>query len=162
MAVRSELQIQPGEQRRPARLGLLLAGRLGLAAAWTLTLTIILVQSSAQPLVGPAAPPGQPDLLREVQLTGGHVIAFAGLVLWWWWALILKLPPQRALFVAVGFALIFGTLTEFAQWFVVDRGPSLFDLAVNWSATILMASLISTRWRAYYQRTLPFQNMLNG
>ena len=69
------------------------------------------------------------------------------LVMLWWWALSTSLAEPRALFVAVGFALIFGVMTEVAQSAVPDREVSLFDLAVNWSVTIIAAVLISSRWR---------------
>ena len=121
--------------------------RIALAFGWTILVTIMLVQSSGQPMVGPPAPPGQPSLTRELELTAGHVVTFFVLVVLWWWALSSSLTEPRALFVAVGFALIFGILTEFAQSAVPDRQVSLFDLAVNWSVTIMAAVAISSRWR---------------
>jgi VanZ family protein len=121
--------------------------RYALAFAWTLLVTVMLVQSSSQPVVGPPAPPGAPDLTREIELTIGHIITFFVLVVLWWWALEPRLKGPRALFVAVGFALIFGVITELAQSIVPDREASLFDLAVNWTVTIAAATLISARWR---------------
>jgi VanZ family protein len=121
--------------------------RLCLAFAWTILLTVLLTQSSGHPVVGPPAPPGAPNLLREIELTCGHIVGFFGLVMLWWWALSLSLAEPRALFVAVGFALIFGVMTEVAQSAVPDREVSLFDLAVNWSVTIIAAVFISSRWR---------------
>lgn len=140
----------------PFQIGL--TARVGLALAWTILVTVMLVQSSGKPYVGPPAPPGEPDLWREIQLTSGHVVVFVVLVVLWWWALSSKLPQPRALFVAVGFALIFGCISEIAQTAVGDRQASFFDMAVNWSVTIMTATVISTRWRAQYQHTLPFQN----
>ncbi len=121
--------------------------RLGLAFAWTMLVTVLLVQSSGHPVIGPPAPPGAPSLTRELELTCGHIVTFFGLVALWWWALAASLTEPRALFVAVGFALIFGVLTEVAQSAVPDRAVSLFDLAVNWSVTIITAVVISSRWR---------------
>ncbi len=121
--------------------------RLCLAFAWTMLVTVLLVQSSGHPMIGPPAPPGTPSLTRELELTAGHVITFFVLVVLWWWALSTALAEPRALFVAVGFALIFGLLTEVAQSAVPDREVSLFDLAVNWSVTIIAAVVISSRWR---------------
>ena len=121
--------------------------RLALAFAWTILVTVMLVQSSGHPMVGPPAPPGEPSLTRELELTAGHVVTFFVLVVLWWWSLSSSLSEPRALFVAVGFALIFGILTEVAQSAVPDRQVSLFDLAVNWSVTIMAAVAISNRWR---------------
>jgi VanZ family protein len=121
--------------------------RWALALGFTLLSTVMLVQSSARPIVGPPAPPGPPDLQREILLTLGHVVVFFILVVLWWWALRPGRPSARALFVAVGFALIFGVLTELAQTLLPDRQASLFDLAVNWSVTIGTASLIADRMR---------------
>jgi hypothetical protein len=82
--------------------------RRGLALCFTVLTTVLLVQSSSHPIVGPPAPPGAPDLKREIVLTIGHIVAFASLVVLWWSALLPDLPSRRALFVAVGFALIYG------------------------------------------------------
>lgn len=132
-----------------ARLGILKStpARWLYALAFTLLVTVLLVQSSSQPLVGPPAPPGPPDLKREIELTLGHVGAFSGLVVLWWWALLAVLPPPRALFVTVGFAVIFGFMTEMAQTLVADRQASLFDLAVNWTVSVFVTSFILERWR---------------
>lgn len=118
-----------------------------LAGGWTLLVTVTLVQSSSQPVVGPPAPPGAPDLEREILLTLGHIVAFSVLTALWWWALIPRRPEPRALFVAVGFALILGFITEIAQTFVADRGASFYDVMVNWTVTIATATAISSRWR---------------
>jgi VanZ family protein len=48
--------------------------------------------------------------------------------------------------VAVGFALIYGIITEVAQSFVPDRQVSLFDLGVNWSTTLLTAFALNRRY----------------
>ena len=137
-----------------ARLGIFKStpARWLLALAYTLFVTVMLVQSSSQPLVGPPAPPGAPDFWREIELTLGHVCAFAGLVVLLWWALLALLPTPRALFVTVAFAVIFGVMTELAQTLVADRQASLFDLAVNWTVTVFVASFILERWRARQPR----------
>lgn len=121
--------------------------RHALALGFTLFTTVLLVQSSSKPMVGPPAPPGAPDLKREIELTIGHIVAFGTLVSLWWWALLPDFPSKRALFVAVGFALIYGVITEIAQSAVPDREVSLFDVAVNWSTTALTAYWIVRRQR---------------
>jgi VanZ family protein len=115
-----------------------------LALAWTLLATVLLVQSSSQPVVGPAAPPGAPDLIREIQLTFGHIVAFSTLVFLWWWAARVYLPSKRALFAAVVFAAMFSLITEAAQTFSANRSPSLYDLIVNWLVIIVTAIWIPT------------------
>lgn len=114
-----------------------------LALGWTFALLVALLQSSHQPVVGPAAPPGDPDALREAMLTTGHIIGFAGLTLLWWWAYVKTLPSRRALISAILIALILGTVTEFLQTAVADRNASLDDLAVNWLTTLITAGVIA-------------------
>lgn len=123
--------------------------RQAIALAWLLLLTVLLVQPSSQPVIGPPAPPGQPSLAREVMLAAGHVGGFALLALLGWWALSASLPARRALFVVVSFALIYGAITEAAQVFSIHRSPSLFDLAINWAVTLGIAA-----WIAIYRRGL--------
>lgn len=121
--------------------------RWSIALAYTVVATILLVQSSLQPIIGPPAPTGPLTLERELLLTVAHFVTFLLLVVVWWWAARALLPAPRALFVAVGFALIFGIITEIAQTAMVDRQASLYDLAVNWTATIATATFISERSR---------------
>lgn len=116
--------------------------RYSLTIAFTLLCTVVLVQSSSQPIIGAPAPPGHPDLKREIELTLGHIIGFSLLVILWSWAFVAHLPLKRALFVAVGFALIYGLITEFAQSFVPDRQVSLYDIAVNWTTTAVAAFIV--------------------
>lgn len=99
------------------------------ALVWTALVTLLLVQSSSHPVVGPAAPLGQPSLEREILLTSGHIIAFSILTFLWWWALLRI--SQHPLTMAIVIGLILGIVTEWAQSFVPDRSASLFDLATN-------------------------------
>lgn len=110
-----------------------------IALAYTAVLLLFLLQSSSQPVVGPAAPPGEPDLGREILLTSGHIFGFGLLVLLWWSVFRLNLPTGRSLLLAVIIALTLGLLTELLQNLVPDRGASLFDLAVNWLVTLATA-----------------------
>jgi VanZ family protein len=125
-----------------------------LALGFTLLTTVMLVQSSSHPIVGPPAPPGDPDLKREIELTIGHIVVFTTLVGLWWWAFLPDLPSRRALFVAVGFALIYGVITELAQTAVPDREVSLYDVVVNWCSTGLVAAWIMHRQRRAEPATL--------
>jgi VanZ family protein len=112
-----------------------------IALAYTAVLTVVLLQSSSHPYVGPAAPLGAPDPGREFLLTSGHIIGFTILVLLWWWVLS---PWPRALLIAVLIALLLGTITEILQSLVPDRSSSLFDLATNYVVTLTVAWIIHT------------------
>lgn len=115
------------------------------ALAYTALLTLILLQSSSQPYIGPAAPPGPTDLGREILLTAGHVVGFGLLVLVWWWALVPRSGMPRALVIALVIALVLSLLTELLQTLVPDRSASLFDLAVNTLVSLVTAWLIRYR-----------------
>ncbi|MFW5691397.1 MAG: VanZ family protein [Chloroflexota bacterium] len=112
---------------------------------WTGLMTLLLLQSSAQPLIGPAAPPGPPDTLRELLMIAGHLVAFGGLVVLLWWALLPGTASPRALLVAVAFALVMSISTELLQGLVPDREPSLWDIATNAAAVLLAAWVICCR-----------------
>jgi VanZ family protein len=117
------------------------------ALAWTALVTLTLLQSSSQPVIGPAAPPGEPPLEREILLLIGHVIAFGVLTWLWWWAWSLYYNAQTALLLAVLIALVLGTSTEILQALVPDRATSWFDLVTNWIITLLTAWRIQRRVR---------------
>jgi VanZ family protein len=119
--------------------------RWSAALGWTALVLVLLLQSSSQPIIGPAAPPGDPPLEREILLTAGHVVAFAGLTTLWWWALSLHTGPQRSLLLAVMVALLIGVLTELAQAAVPDRAASWFDIGVNVLVTLATAWRIQAR-----------------
>ncbi|MBZ0299039.1 MAG: VanZ family protein [Anaerolineae bacterium] len=112
-----------------------------LAVGWTALILVLLLQSSSQPVIGPAAPPGQPSLGREMLLTSGHIVGFSILTALWWWALSQNISARAALAAAVVLALLIGTGSEIAQAAVPDRSASWFDLMVNWGVTL------ATAWR---------------
>jgi VanZ family protein len=109
------------------------------ALFWTALALVTLLQSSSQPVIGPAAPPGPPPLERELMLAVGHIVAFSILTALWWWALSTTMNPRGALVLAVVIALTIGTVTEIAQASVPDRSASWEDLAVNWLVTLVTA-----------------------
>lgn len=115
-----------------------------IALAYTALLTLMLLQSSSNPYIGPAAPPGPPDPVRELLLTIAHIIGFALLVAIWWKAFA---PSSRPLLLAVLIALTLGIVTELLQNFVPDRSASLFDLLTNVVVTLATAWLIRSRSR---------------
>lgn len=115
--------------------------RIALALAYTALLTLVLVQSSARPVIGPAAP-REDNLAWEVFLTTGHLVGFSLLVYLIWSALSTVAPSTRSLIVAVLFAGVLGLVTELLQSLVPDRSSSLFDLACDWGMTLVVAYLI--------------------
>lgn len=113
-------------------------------------LTLVLLQSSAQPVVGPVAPK-EFNLGWEILLTTGHVVGFSLLVAAIWWALCPPAPLRWTLIVAMLIAFVLGLTTEILQSIVPDRSASLFDLGVNWGVALLTARYIalnSTKIRA--------------
>lgn len=101
------------------------------ALTWSTLITVALVQSSTQPVVGPAAPPGDPDPLRELLLNAAHLVAFSTLTTLWWWAFAPSVPLKRALTLALGIALTLSLVTELLQSLVPDREVSLLDMLMN-------------------------------
>jgi VanZ family protein len=120
--------------------------RSSAALAYTALLTLLLVQSSGHPVVGPAAPLGKPSPARELLLTSGHIIGFSLLVVIWWWTLRRTWGEHRALLVSLAISFILGVITEIAQTLVPDRSSSWDDLAVNVLVS-LAAALLIVRWR---------------
>lgn len=120
------------------------APRLRFFIAITLTVltTITLLQSSSRPWIGPATPPGPPDLAREIFLTAGHIGVFVSLVSVWTWALVTRMSLARALVYTVIAAFAYSILTEWGQSFVPDRTASVYDLVVNSTATLITAAVI--------------------
>jgi VanZ family protein len=112
------------------------------AVGWTALLLVMLLQSSSQPVIGPAAPPGKPTLAREILLTTGHIIGFGVLTALWWWALVMRMPGRIALIAAMIISLTQGIVTEMAQATIPDRAASVFDLAVNGVVTLVTAWVI--------------------
>ncbi|MCL4249469.1 MAG: VanZ family protein [Anaerolineae bacterium] len=117
--------------------------RYVLALVYTVFVSILLLQSSSEPLIGPPAPPGPPSLRREILLTTGHLSVFTLLTFIWWWALLPILSSERALRFSVRFCLVFGIVTELAQTFSIHRSVSVIDAATNITAILLTAWAIS-------------------
>jgi hypothetical protein len=91
--------------------------RIILAMGYTTLLTVVLLQSSAHPYVGPSAPRAF-DLRWEILMTTAHLTGFALLVIFIWSALVTVMSSNRALIVAVIFACSLGLITELLQTLV--------------------------------------------
>jgi VanZ family protein len=120
--------------------------RIVLALAYTALLTLVLVQSSARPILGPVAPRDY-NLAWEIFLTVGHLVGFSLLVFLIWSALTTVAPSRRSLIVAVLFACLLGLITEILQTLVLDRSSSLFDLACDWGVAFAVAYVIDRQTR---------------
>ena len=120
--------------------------RIAVALVYTALLTLVLIQSSAQPVVGPVAP-REFNLAWEIFLTTGHLVGFSLLVFLIWSALATVSPSTRSLIVAVVFACLLGLITEILQTLVPDRSSSLFDLACDWGVAFVAAYFIYRRAR---------------
>lgn len=115
--------------------------RVIIGIGYTALLTLVLVQSSANPLLGPAAP-REFELWWEILLTLGHLVGFSLLVVVNWSALATVTTSRRALVTAVIFACLLGLISEYLQSFVPDRSASLFDLACDWGVAFATAYII--------------------
>lgn len=115
--------------------------RVVVAIVYSALLTLVLVQSSANPLLGPAAP-REFELWWEILLTLGHLVGFSLLVVVNWSALATVTTSRRALITAVIFACLLGLISELLQSFVPDRSASLFDLACDWGVAFVTGYLL--------------------
>ena len=115
--------------------------RIALVLAYTALLTLVLIQSSANPVIGPVAP-REYNLAWDIFLTIGHLVGFSLLVFLIWSALATVASPTRSLIVAVIFTCLLGLITEILQSIVPDRSASLFDLACDWGVALTVAYTI--------------------
>ena len=120
--------------------------RIVVAIGYIAVLTLILLQSSAHPYLGPSAPP-EFNLGWEILMTLAHLTCFGLLVVVIWSALTTVTSSNRALVVAVLFACSLGLITELLQTLVPDRGASLFDLACDCGVAFSVAYLIHRQMR---------------
>jgi VanZ family protein len=67
----------------------------------------------------------------------GHFVLFGTLAVTWYWALTGHIPRLRAARIAIIVVLVFGTVTELAQFYVPQREVSFWDLVANWTGTFL-------------------------
>lgn len=113
------------------------------ALTWSAGITFLLLQSSREPVVGPAVPEGELSLAYELLLFAGHLTSFSILTLLWWWAFEARLTFWRSIWMAIGIAVCMGIVTELLQSFAPDRETSWFDLITNTSVTFVMAGGIT-------------------
>jgi VanZ family protein len=117
-----------------------------MALAWTVWISIILIQPESQPVIDIGVRPAPPSLEREIVFTTLHIIAFSLMTGLWWWAFYERWPLKRALIAAVILAIIMGAFTESMQSFAPDRYPSWNDFIANFTGALLTAYSIYRRW----------------
>ncbi len=120
--------------------------RVIVAIVYIAVLTLILLQSSARPVLGPSAPP-EFNLAWEILMTLAHLTCFGLLIVVIWSALTTVTSSNRALIVAVIFACSLGLITEILQTLVPDRGASFLDLACDWGVAFVVAYAIHRQMR---------------
>lgn len=118
--------------------------RWGIALAWTLYLTILLLQPELQQLIPTGIPPAPPSLEREIFFTVMHLFFFGTTAVLWCFALEKELAPTMALLIAAIFLLSFGFVTELAQGTVAGRTPQMGDMLANITGVCLGLALF--RW----------------
>jgi len=114
------------------------------ALAWTVFISIILVQPEQQPVINTGIPPGPNTLEREIIFTTLHLIAFGTTCAVWFWAWFGHLSLMKSLLFALVIAVVIGSVTEYLQTFAPDRHPSLIDFLANAVGAVIMAWVI---WR---------------
>ena len=112
------------------------------ALAWSILLSVLLLQPESDPLINLGLPSGPQTLAREAFFTTVHVIAFALTCALWFWAWHGHSGFRGSLALGCAIAIVLGAATEFLQSFAPDRYPSSIDLIANIFGTILAARLI--------------------
>ena len=123
--------------------------RLTVALAWSLLLTLLLLQGEADPVIDLGIPRGENTLAREAIFATVHLLAFGATCLFWFWALPRRLRPGKSLIAACLISTAIGIATEFLQTYTLDRHASWIDLAANIGGVLIAARLI---WRQRISR----------
>ena len=112
------------------------------ALAWSILLSILLLQPEADPVINLGLPTGPQTLAREAFFTMLHIVAFALTCALWYWTWRSHLAFGASLALGIAFSIALGAATEFLQSFAPDRYPSLIDFIANLFGAILAAWLI--------------------
>ena len=78
----------------------------------------------------------------ELTDAAGHVVLFGTLAALWYWTLTGRLKRQRALLLATGIGVAVGIATEFAQYFVPERGVALIDILADCLGPLIVAGIL--------------------
>ncbi len=123
--------------------------RLSVAIAWSLLLTLLLLQGEADPVIDLGIPRGENTLARELIFSLVHLLAFGATCVLWFWALPHPWILRKRLFAAGLISIALGIATEFMQTYTLDRHASLIDLAANIGGALIAARII---WRRRISR----------
>ena len=116
--------------------------RLALAIAWSLLLSLLLLQGEADPLIDLGLPSGPNTILRELAFATLHLLAFGATCLCWHWALPAWQPRTR-LVAACAITIALGIITESLQTLTLDRHASWIDLVANIAGALIAGKLIA-------------------
>lgn len=131
----------PGEQEQPRRTTARVAGWV-VAIGWTLVLGYLLLWPSDGTTVEDVSGTfGGSDLTDAA----GHVVLFLVESAVLHNLLRHYLAPRRALYAALGGALLLGLALEAAQHWIPARGFALLDLGANWSGAAIFAFVYRRR-----------------
>ncbi|MEL6405047.1 MAG: VanZ family protein [Chloroflexota bacterium] len=117
--------------------------KLSVAIGWTIFLSILLLQPSAQPVINTGVQGAPPSFERELLFSTGHVLTFGFTFLLWCWALALRIQWQLVALCAV--LMLYGVLAEQVQSTVPGRSAQWWDMLAN-GLGVLMAY---GAWHAY-------------
>ena len=118
--------------------------RLTVAIAWSLLLSVLLLQAEADPVIDLGLPRGDNTILRELAFSMLHLLAFGATCVCWHWALPSKWRPRNSLMAACAITIVLGIATESLQTLTPDRYASWLDLVANIGGAVLAARLIWT------------------
>lgn len=111
---------------------------------WTVFISILLIQPESEPLIHTGIPPGSNTLEREIVFTSAHLISFGITCALWFWVWFGHLSLPKSLLLAIVFAIVIGSVTEYLQSYSPDRHPSWIDFFANCTGALIMATII---WR---------------
>lgn len=103
-----------------------------LAIAWTIVLTVMLLQAELKPLIPTGIPPAPPSIERELLFSLLHVIAFGLLFGLWVLSFIEQVPLKRLLLVCFICLLLYGIGIELIQaQSAAGRSAQITDILAN-------------------------------
>ncbi len=119
--------------------------RWALAVAWSIWITVLLIQPEANPVIDLGLPKGPQTLAREVVFATLHVVAFGVTCALWFHAWSARARPRKSLILACMIAIFMGAATEALQTLAPDRYASWLDFIANICGTLLAAHIIRQR-----------------
>ncbi|MEL6524894.1 MAG: VanZ family protein [Chloroflexota bacterium] len=117
--------------------------KLSVAISWTIFLSILLLQPSAQPVINTGVQGAPPSFERELLFSTGHVLTFGFTFLLWCWALALRIQWQLVALCAV--LMLYGVLAEQVQSTVPGRSAQWWDMLANGLGVLIAYGT----WHAY-------------